>query len=79
MSHDSDTMSRSNHSREEAILIKAMNASLAVGAALLAIKLWAAARTGSSAIYSDAAKYARDAFRKSIRKAVSGSKNFKFK
>lgn len=34
---------------------------------------------GVEEIASDAAKYARDAFRKSIRKAISGSKNFKLK
>jgi cation diffusion facilitator family transporter len=56
MSHPQETMTRSDHQREETILIRAMNASLAVGAVLLAIKLWAAARTGSSAIYSDAAE-----------------------
>lgn len=49
-------MTRPQFNREEAILIKAMNASLVVGVVLLAIKLWAAARTGSSAIYSDAAE-----------------------
>lgn len=49
-------MTRTGPMREDAILIKAMNASLAVGIFLLAIKLWAAARTGSSAIYSDAAE-----------------------
>ncbi|MFM7180637.1 MAG: cation diffusion facilitator family transporter [Verrucomicrobiales bacterium] len=49
-------MTRSIPNREDKILIRAMNASLAVGIFLLAIKLWAAARTGSSAIYSDAAE-----------------------
>ena len=49
-------MNRTGFNREDAILIKAMNASLAVGIFLLAIKLWAAASTGSSAIYSDAAE-----------------------
>lgn len=49
-------MTNSDPQREDTILIKAMNASLAVGAVLLALKLWAAARTGSSAIYSDAAE-----------------------
>ena len=41
---------------EEKLLLRAMNASLAVGIVLLAIKVWAAASTGSSAIYSDAAE-----------------------
>ena len=49
-------MTHPRFNREDTILIKAMNASLAVGVFLLAIKLWAAARTGSSAIYSDAAE-----------------------
>lgn len=49
-------MSTSPSRQEEALLLKAMNASLAVGILLLALKVWAAATTGSSAIYSDAAE-----------------------
>lgn len=48
--------SAARDTRDDALLIRAMNASLLIGILLLGMKTWAAAITGSAAIYSDAAE-----------------------